>query len=47
MQLDNYERCGDGMEENGNNSNEDVELEFIEVEVPEELVPMQDCCLQV
>lgn len=28
-------------------SDDDMEIEIIEVEEPEEPVPMQDCCLQV
>lgn len=40
----NVENCielePDGMDD-------DMEIEIIEVEEPEEPVPMQDCCLQV
>lgn len=32
---------------NHENADEDIEIEIIEVEEPEEPVPMQDSCLQV
>jgi hypothetical protein len=44
----NVQRVDTRFEENdADNSDEEIEIEIIEVEEPEEPVPMQDSCLQV